>query len=744
MRIRECATTPEGSTLFKKCLFKLGKCPLPIDVDDTSNTYDGANIVPEQGILALNTVKNVTKEICDLIKLHLHVPVNDSSDYCVETSSNTCIYTVGTNSRYLLSEGGDLSVPSFVFILSAFPRSGSKKREVDKENKFIQIFSFGGGVSAVGGDGAVLLQSLHDPHTANACILSRMKPFIRKTHDTGTSGAISANSCKPRPVQRDLVSVVRVVDKTGRASILEVHDTGFKAVDKIIRCIGAMQEYHSDRTSTSTYRMSIACNELYSLVFLLDHGTFSLMLYHTDDILKNEGRPVRTLAPIITLSHCFHFMGSIVEKRHYNAIESQSVTVANSMQTVAKPRCRISGMRTVVHMMLQREKPAFPIRVMVRDRAAERYGDMQDVDITQVICAMKFVSDKKKLTSFLQGAHGGSIVATLVQNDTLIPRRYLPSTTGNSGMGGSEQSLSSDFRIHPCSALRDAIAHQNRHILKRLEKSPGLSIHEVCRVLLSGISFCYSRAYTIEPTDVHHGVSVHLINRSDFPTDCNDAVNTMLTHVVGIMQVETPVLWAQVSHNFCVQARVAQKNFKIEIECHTTNEGLVFFRHQGGVATKSRDFLSVYIPPEVIISRLSDPGKSTTDDTHVAQTTPAAIPLHPHPVGVHTDHPLVKVAMKLSAENLLTKETLLRNATETLVILNAICVHNKRFFAVRGGANKHHTFLRMAWFDTYTRRAVRLCGGVQNVHFYDIYAHLGNLAELPLIGVGYWANVPYV
>ena len=104
----------------------------------------------------------------------------------------------------------------------------------------------------------------------------------------------------------------------------------------------------------------------------------------------------------------------------------------------------------------------------------------------------------------------------------------------------------------------------------------------------------------------------------------------------------------------------------------------------------------------------------------------------------------MNIVTKLTTESIQTKRGLLRNATNILFHLNAICVHNEKFFASGGNFQEHHELLRSMWFDTYTKRAVSLCHGVQNAQFCEIYLHLSNLALLPTNSVGFWANVPYV
>jgi hypothetical protein len=280
--------------------------------------------------------------------------------------------------------------------------------------------------------------------------------------------------------------------------------------------------------------------------------------------------------------------------------------------------------------------------------------------------------------------------------------------------------------------------------MKRLMNSSCLDEQGVCRALHSGISFCYSDAYQFESNQKSERSRVHLINRYDFPSKCDQVLDEMITSVVGIMNMPEIVKWVRVSHNFCVQSVVENKNFKFEIECHTMDTGIVLFRRMGAKWTSDRALIAfVYIPPE-IVKNIPDIVKESSKILVSDESNSHPIPPHPLPVVHHEEHSLVQIVNQLVTQHLGNKRDLLRNATDTLFILNAICIHNKDFFEAGGSAEKHHKLLRCVWFDTYTHHAAKMCNGVQNEQFWAISLHLFNLSMLPLNCVGYWATVPYV
>jgi hypothetical protein len=354
------------------------------------------------------------------------------------------------------------------------------------------------------------------------------------------------------------------------------------------------------------------------------------------------------------------------------------------------------------------------------------------------------ISDQKAKVKILKRLHYNSDVVKLVSNDSLIPHQHLIRANSAQSKNCPEECPSFDFRLYACDALNHAIAHQNNHIMKRLMNAPGLNIQEICRVLLSGISFCYSPSYHLRAEHTYDGVGVHIINQSDFSESCTPTVDALLnSYIAGLKPLDT-VLWGEISHNFCVQTAVNDKIFKQNVGCHTTELGIVFFRLLDHTFTRDRfSLISVYIPPEIIKvlpSMVNDRLKFLSK----ASPIPVSVPVHPVPVLQHKEHELVNIVKKLTTERIQSKRDLLRNATNILFHLNAICVHNEKFFALGGNSQEHHELLRSMWFDTYTKKAVSLCQGVQNAQFCEIYLHLKNLALLPTNSVGFWANVPYV
>ena len=695
------------------------------------------------------TENNTVQKICELIDSLVCDAENRLMSVDKESYIHAHIKTVSKHERYLLYEGSDDTFPRFLFLLSFFNGTNKQKRR-SKKNKRLQVFAFSGCVGVSSGGGAVLLQSLSQAHTQNLSIVAHMKPFMWKTCAPRRNQPSSVRDSIHLTSSHGFVSTVRVYDRTGKVSLLDVYDAGLGAVDELVATVGALNEFQNAGRVPSSHRMTIQQNAQFSLVVFLLHGTFRLVLYETSAIFRNGGVSQSKLTPLITLYHSFDFMGGIVEQTHDNAIledEMNRIDLSKECKTASKENqfsCKITGMRMVVHTILKRKIPAFSIRVIAVNPSACIYEGMTNIDINQVICAMGLISDQKAKVKILKRLHYNSDVVKLVSNDSLIPHQHLIRANSAQSKNCPEECPSFDFRLYACDALNHAIAHQNNHIMKRLMNAPGLNIQEICRVLLSGISFCYSPSYHLRPEHTYDGVGVHIINQSDFSESCTPTVDALLnSYIAGLKPLDT-VLWGEISHNFCVQTAVNDKIFKQNVGCHTTELGIVFFRLLDHTFTRDRfSLISVYIPPEIIKvlpSMVNDRLKFLSK----ASPIPVSVPVHPVPVLQHKEHELVNIVKKLTTERIQFKRDLLRNATNILFHLNAICVHNEKFFALGGNSQEHHELLRSMWFDTYTKKAVSLCQGVQNAQFCEIYLHLKNLALLPTNSVGFWANVPYV
>jgi hypothetical protein len=735
MFIDVCKMTPVIYNQLRRLLLKFDGCSADINSirvsDQDSNLRSGTN----------GDIQDVTSEVYDVLVLLMDSCLKPVGGMHTKTSADVRINIICKNSRYMVFDVSDKTIPMFVFILShrnaRYPQRG---RKFTREE--LTVFSFNGVIGTANGGAATLIESLWDPSTKNERIIQNMRPFRWRSHNTCSNCATGNEMERRLQVHHRQRLLVRILDKAGHVGTLEVCEDGIKTTDNVMKEIGALRECLPDKHA-AVHKMSLAENDSYKVIGVLCSGTFSLELYNMEDILTRSKDSTDEVLPLLTLSHSFHFMGCILEARY--GIPGGPVGLPRrELSDIPKTDLlrhtdpgRIDGMLRVMQAILRRQIPAIPIRAMGENRDMNIYRCMQAIDITRVLHALGFVSDDESLVRVLNRAHGGSTIVRRITKDMLLCRDELTGQTRKPDTCRDMEGPCSDFRLYHSSALSDAISHQNVHIMKRLIHSPGLNIHEVATALYSGISFCYSYAYTMTATEVHNGQSTHVINQSDFPIECDDEVKETLSSTIASMALEDQLQWTSVSHNFCVQADVGPKNYKIEIECHTTEKGLIFFRHRGEIYTNVHSFIgAVYIPPEIIQSpptlmECSDPVAMTPLPTD-------PIPPHPDPVQVYKEHSLVLDAIELATEVPSSKETFFRNATKALFLINAICVHSKYLNP------DDHKNLRAAWLDTYTHRAVKLCGGVHNLMFCDIFAHLGNLEALPLRSVGYWANTPYV
>lgn len=720
----------------------ISACILP---DETYKILTNKLLNPDVHIIE----NNVANEIFGLLKSQKSQDEQHSNHGNTELDIHVHIDIVSKYKRYILYEGLQSTFPSFVFMLPDLGRRRKKSTKLSKIAR-LQVFSFSEDLGVSGGGGSALLQSLSTPKDKNQSIIQRMKPFIWIKPDLMCNDFTSTRGTKKHLPSTGLVSTVHVYDKCGNAAIIDVYDGGLFAVDELVTSVGAMNESRDGVHMSSMHKITIQQNALFSLVVCLSQGSFRLVLYKTGDIFSKNRSYEGNLTPLVTLYHSFDFMGDIVQETHDNAVLGDDIhgsVAAEGCSTTQKGNktcCKITGMRKVVHTILKRKIPAFPIRVIVLNPSDELYTKMKDIEIKEVLHAMRLVSDRVDMTTALKNLHGNSDVVKLVSNNSLIPREHLILTSTGQTNGHQVKNHSFNFRLFSCDALKHAIAHQNIHIMKRLMKAPGLDIQEVCRLLLSGISFCYSHSYHLTPKKEFDGVRVHVINQSDFAASSQSVVNQMLTGCISSIKSGPTILWGEISHNFCAQTDDNKKIVKQKVECHTTNTGIVFFRHMDHPSNVDAfSLISAYIPPEIVKTL-----PTTIDDkpniASIQPTTPVSIPAHPVPISQPEAHALVNIVTNLATERLNSKRDFLRNATTTFFHLNAICMHNEEFFAASGGFQNHHKLLRCMWFDTYTHRAAKMCQGVQKAEFYEIYAHLGNLALLPTNCLGFWANVPYV
>ena len=633
---------------------------------------------------------------------------------------------IGNQGRYLLYLDPNIPTPGFVFMLHTDqhrdPKTCKKLPMVfmcntttDKGEKGNHIDDTNDTTGPGGGGTRTLLASIQNTKTCNSTILRMMQPFF--------SGTPSLHVDKTPISTSDGTSLVVYVNgKNGTRDSLPIVTDGLRSAQYALR--------HNGFVGADVV---IAQNWEYTIRLILQDGVFNLCLYHTEDIFAHTP-DIQEPVALITLSHTFHPYDCVIEK-------------INDTISDGKHSRRVTGMLAVVQELLRRNVVAVPIRSMGSNRYGYMYTDMHPTDITNVLHSMCLISDNSHITRTLNRKHKAVVVRHV--DSTLLFGGTFPSTAMSSDAPTNPVGV--NFRIRYSNALHYAVAHQNRVVTGLLNHGFGVDLQEVSIAIRSGVSFCHSCAYDEEPTEVHRDVYAHMINGSDFPAKFNAAVKRILTEsAVAVSSSTHAVSWSKVRHNFHVQQNFhAQKEHAnpVLIECHVTKSGVVLFRRSvdicsGSTRNANKGFVgAVYIVPSLLVDTGFD------GDEHPSMLTVAATPS-----AVRPPHPLISITTQLASQVPQSPSALLRNATETLFHINAMCIHNNDSNADKSvpaqqlyDTNaKHHTMLRKAWLHTNMCKASRLCRGVQNSDFYGIYAHLSNLAALPMHSANYWGTMPYV
>jgi hypothetical protein len=567
-----------------------------------------------------------------------------------------------------------------------------------------------------GGD---LLSALTDPVKSNADVLHLMHPFLCKTPLNATdsdAGSDTETVCLEDSV---VVHIPEIHDGAREhprsAAKLRLSATGMRCARDALRERGALY------TDPNMNTIVLAQDAEYTLNMWLHSGVFKLQLHDTERLLAANAA---TDLPLVTVSHRFHSMDNFVEETQLLHCPSSGKQCKRSLPF------RVTGMVAAAQTLLRRNVTAVPLRSMGSNRVASVYQDMHPVDITRVFHAMRLVSDNPQIANYLNRLRA-----------TNSPKRAIVTCVSGAVLTVPKtEDTRVDVRLYHSSALRYAIAHQNIAVTGFLRGKCGLDIREISTALYSGIAFCHACAYDAWPVLQNDtGDTVHLINGTDFTKSEIDAVTKLVIYEttnatkslrdkVGSLIERTgvsPERWSRLRHNFRVGVN-GEFHPILSIECHATDSGVVFFRRVKDPHAGRATFIgAAYVPP--------GHRASFTDSSHTHR------PLHTSPrVGVSEN--LCLTVAELAVQTASSKRAILRNATESLFHLNSICIQNR---STRLGNRETHAMLRKAWLHTYMLRIARACGGVNNTDYYGLYAHISNLAAMPLDAAAYWGTVPY-
>jgi hypothetical protein len=665
------------------------------------------------------------------------------------------------------------------------------------QNYTLRVFSCTGGfnskIQRLDDGMTILLESMGDGMTDNHHIVTSIHAHTRQKHRSHNTSTSLTPVFSP-----GVALTVRVTRDDVCVAVIPVMPTGLQCARNALRNTGAMRytSLPGEPVNTEcTHMIVIAQSHEYTLSMLLYVGTFNLRLHKTEDIFSCSTHYTEPVA-LVTMSHKFNSLDSVVE----HIVTEKDKTGSFTGST------RVAGMLSVTQELLRLNVIAQPVRSMGSNCKVGLYTDMHPYDVTHALRAMRLVTDNKRLANSLNRQHCGVVVQCVSSTELLCIEEVSDTTTHRSttcntdGMGDTHPHT--DFRIHGSNTLNYAIAHQNAGITTILNRSIGLDMQEISATLYSGISFCHACAYDEYPMQVKPGFSVHLINASDFPTHCTDEVYKLLmTEAVALSSVSSVVHWSRVRHNFHVNERINYNTqAPLAIECHATTSGLVFFRRMGEKSSPGGvgDFFgAVYVVPSLVrdLCLVNDMSCNQTGETHTivdvlctelhtphqpllihAMSSGVQLPLvvdsgtmttnpaeeprgsaplstYSHPNAHRPVHKIVQLVSQLTSQTPTSNILFLRNATETLFHINSICIHNaihhkhdtNSLQRVSGFiSSKQHEKLRKVWLHTYMIRASKLCGSSQKAEFYRIYAHLSNLAALPVNSAGYWRTIPYV
>jgi hypothetical protein len=612
------------------------------------------------------------------------------------------LQSIANQGRYLLYVGDTTPIPKFLIILSQKIQSHiahdsrGRTHKPTKTTRGIYVKVFICGVAAHGqhqhrqlGHGSSnLLKDMLNPGVKNSCILCELLVFKK-------SNAVLCSGTYPERFVTGTASdksshMICVPQFNGSTEVLPVSLMGLNAVREVLRNLD--QPMGSDNYWVTI----IAQNKLYTLGMSADIHMFRLCLYETDNFLTCKSTSNEPVA-LVTMSHGFHALDRVIEQERIKFIPH------------GKDHSRVTGMLAVTQALLRHNIVPASVQSIGSNCDATTYADMDVKDIAEIFHAMGLVTDDRSISKVLNRIHKRVVVGHVLMK------------MDHSALTGL------DFIMHQSSALRYAICHQNTTIMGILNKTLGVDMHEIGTALYSGISFCHSCAYDSNPTEVNPGVFLHIINGSDFSKERVGKLNSMIIADAGIVScTETVTRWTRLRHNFRVPG---ETNVVLDIECHTAEDGLLFFRRVGSPRITG----AVYIIPSLV--------PKFTDETLQENTTVSMQrKLKPHA--------LMKVVKQLVSHTPASYNALLRQATEMLCHINCLCIHNKHIGSVSGGGGgtarkHHHQLMRKVWLHTNMLTASVICGGTQNEEFYSIYGYLSNLSLLPLDSNGYWSTTPY-
>jgi hypothetical protein len=641
---------------------------------------------------------------------------------------------IGSNHRYVLYASDGDTIPAFILML------GTQKRRTKHGAPWLNVFECSCNASTRtrmdesvciantdemshpcdSGSTPTMLNDLKDVNINNHTILTLIHPFLRQSpsevgpHPTGCS----------QPVTNTTMPMLCITRCNGHCTTIPVDPIGLQRACNALR-----------RGPAVFHKTIITQSSGYTLTMIVNAGTFRLCLFETEKILRNVDTTQDTIA-LATLVHSFNRFDSMIE-----TIQEDTCLNKTGCTTV-------TGMVAVAQFLLKSSSMAVLIRSIGERNFLETYSGMDRDAIYNVLSAMALVSDNNHVARIVSQLHGKEIVSYVSDTALLGHNNVQHEKEIEKGMLASKKHAN-DFRIFQSGSLIYDIAHKNNaSVADVLHNKFHLNFQEISTALYSGISFCNGLSYGAYLKEVDATTRFQFINNFDFPGCYDHTVKHLLeTGALSLSNATHPVEWTLLKHGFYVQHYSFDDTSPTEIECHITNSGVIFFRCKCDTETydKVDGFVGVaYIIPSLVINNTV-----TGDETQLHKSTRGQdTPLRCNATDINK---LVQRVRDITNEKASSVQMLLSNAAETLIYINAICIHNSLCYTTPGHvkpanmthiSKRHHNELRNAWLHTNILKASNFCNGVQNELFYTIYARLTHLSRYGHTCM--WATLPYL
>ena len=502
--------------------------------------------------------------------------------------------------------------------------------------------------------GPVIMESILNTAIGNTELISRMKLYLHNPYvvTKNTPGVHSNHTSETRNTKQFMSISCKMSDNTSHD--MQVATEWIKKAKVILV-----------NRSNDDISFDIAGDDVHIVRMLLGFNSFKLCIISTEANNRRE-QGTEALVADVTISHTFSPFDCLLEETKTGVFQ-KGVYCSGTF-----------GLMAVAQHLLRSNIPR-PIKsICVVDRKWN-YNMCRD-EIVKLLVRMNLESDQPRVVSDIEIVHKQPVV-TLVrdgQENYKITHTMLPNEVGipiGVSRGLSEKD-STDFRMYHSNAITYDIAFKNRSpSFKKLKQDFKLNDQEIANALYAGISFCHAACvaeHHIKSEDESY--TYRSINPEHIPNDQTKEVDSIRSKAVQLIinSAQDAITWVPIIHNFYITHNMHHNNNLLNIECHISATGLLFFRETVHTHKEAElPFMGgMYIFPK-LVSNASDYLRYNT-----------ILPLNHHHSNKqkgqeiesfeHMYHRIDEITRKFKID----PSTMLAYAAELLFYIKSICRHN--------------------------------------------------------------------